>query len=213
MRLKVIAVVIAILAAPAWASEAWREIPYRELYDTYAAVPQVEGAFIRAQKIFTVRGDAMPLDELRVLIMAEGGMIEVSIAPDGEHNFPLDQALYDENPPIRTNAPPRVLGSVIRYTAEAPPQKEFSYSLAVEMVGEYRAAIRSHGRLARLAMPRPKGLLVKFSDDKPAHVIIGTETLRADEDGTVLIPLRRHWERDPPAVELSRMPNRITLAL
>lgn len=206
---------IAVLCLPAlaFAEPEWREFPYAGLYRVFNQQTLDEAKYVRIDRGFTIRDEVLALGDLRVIIMAADGPIELAIAEDGTVDFPLSDALYAENPAIRTNAPTGVLGARINIVSEAPPQQRFDYALVSEMADEYRELVRKQGMVARLAMPRPKGLRAEFDGDEPAYATIGGERIEADGQGALVIPLRRDWQRAQPPVELSRMPSRLMLEL
>ncbi|MCA1797979.1 MAG: DUF2987 domain-containing protein, partial [Xanthomonadaceae bacterium] len=106
--------------------------------------------------------------------------------------------------------------ATLSFVSEAPVQQRFSYALLLEMAADYDAVVARQGFLARMAAPKPAGLKLEFEPAARAQATIRartTEVLTADEDGVLLIPLRRDWRRALPEVELSRVPLRMTLAL
>lgn len=216
-KLGMTGVVLAGLFATGTAADGpWREIPYTSMYDALSRFEVGDAKYARAELRFVVPDDVLPADGLRLIIMAADGPVEVELADDGRAAFPLTEALRAENPPVRTNAPPGKLSVSIAFVSEAPVRQQFSYALLLEMAAEYASLVAQQGFLARMAAPKPDGLLVEFDPASPAAATVRgrtTEVLATDEQGTLLIPLRRDWRRAPPEIELSQMPLRMTLAL
>lgn len=192
----------------------WRPVPYADLYDAFMSA-FIDGKYIRTTPAFEVRGRNFSIHDLRIEIDAEQGVIVVNVEEDGLTDFPLESALAAENPDVRTNAPRGGLGAAIRYSAEMEPVQEFNYGLLEEMRSEYRAAVGSLGVMARLSLPRPIGLLIKFETPE-AHARILTDQpvkLEADAQGYLLIPRKQDWRERNPIIELSETPRKIILGL
>jgi hypothetical protein len=208
---------LSLAAAAAHGNEVFRDIPYRSLHDAITAVKPLEDArFIAMKHTVQVSGEDMGIEDLRMLIGASGGDIEVEIRPDGSMDFPISDALLQENPPVRVNAPAGGLSLSLTIDISAPPARRFSYGLLTEMSDEYDQMIRRQGLMARMAAPKPSGLEIRFPPGEPATAVVGGRqqaTFEADEDGRLRIPPRRQWRSENPEVLLSRDPELITLAL
>ncbi|MFU8894873.1 MAG: hypothetical protein ACNA8J_00660 [Gammaproteobacteria bacterium] len=205
---------VLVIAGASGSDEDWRMIPYADLYEAFMSA-YIEGEHIKTRPAFELRGRNFSINDLRVEIDTAQGVVVVTIAEDGLADFPLDSALAAENPNVRTNAPRGGLGAAIRYSAEIEPVQQFSYDVLEEMRSEYRAAVRSRGLMARLALPRPIGLLVTFDNPNAyAKILSDDETkIEADENGYVLIPRSRTWRERDTTVSLSETPKGIVLAL
>lgn len=211
-----IPVLLASLALPA--SAAWREVPYRDFHTLFSRLQKIEGArYTRASAVFSVTEDAgVTLPELRLVIAAAGGDVEVPIGDDGTVVFPISQRLYEENPPVRVNAAAGTLKANVSLAVEAPPRKRFPYQLLLDMEADYREQIAAQGMLARMFMPDPVSLNVRFGPGPRGTATVGGpdgETFTADEKGMLDIPLRRKWRKPGVEVVLSRMPEQLFLRL
>jgi len=208
---------LSLAAAAAQGSDVFRDIPYRTLHDAVTAVRPLDDArFIVMKRTVQVSGDTMTIEDLRMVIGASAGDLEVEIRPDGSMDFPISDALLEENPPVRVNAPAGGLSLSLTIDISAPPARRFSYGLLAEMSDEYDRMIRRQGLIARMAAPKPSGLEIRFPPGEPATALVGGRqeaTFEADEDGRLRIPHRRQWRSENPEVLLSRDPELITLAL
>jgi len=203
-----------VIAGASGNDEDWRTIPYADLYDAFMR-GYIEGEYIKSKPAFQVRARNFSINDLRVEIDTDQGVFIVSVEEDGLTDFPLDSAMAAENPKVRTNAPRGALGAAIRYSAEMEPVQQFKYSVLEEMRSEYRAAVGSLGLMARLSLPRPIGLLVKFDSPNAYAKILTEETVQieADEQGHVLITRNRNWRERDTIISLSETPKEIVLAL
>lgn len=192
----------------------WREVPYQQFHAFLTAVKPVENARYLSVSHAVDVAPPMTRDELRIVVAASGGDIEVGIGPDGTLDFPVSEELLEENPPVRVNAPEGALALAMNIAVNAEPALSFPYATLTDMTGEYQQLVRQQGVMARMMAPKPAGLVVVFSPGEPARATVSGRrgaTFEADEDGRVLIPVRREWTRENPEIGLSRMPELITL--
>lgn len=218
--LSVLATVLGALSlatGAAHGSDAFRDIPYRNLHEVITAVKPLDDArFIVMKHTLQVSGDTMTIEDLRMIIGASAGDVEVEIRPDGSMDFPISDALLQENPPVRVNAPAGGLSLSLTIDISAPPARRFSYGLLTEMSDEYDQIIRRQGLMARMGAPKPSGLEIRFPPGEPATAVVGGRqeaTFEADEDGRLRIPSRKQWRSENPEVVLSRDPELISLAV
>jgi hypothetical protein len=207
---------LACVALPA--SAAWREVPYRDFHALFSRIEKLDGArYTRASAVFSVSEEAgVTLPELRLVIAAKGGDVEVPISDDGKVSFPISKRLYDENPPVRVNAAAGTLTANLSLSVEAPPRQRFPYQLVLDMDADYRAQVAEQGMLARLVMPDTAGLVVRFGPGPRGTATVGGpggESFSADEKGVLTIPLRRKWRKPGVEVVLSRTPEKLLLLL
>jgi hypothetical protein len=194
--------------------ESWREIPYQQFHAFLTAVKPVENARYLSFSHAVDVSPPMTREELRIIVRASSGDIVAGIGPDGTLDFPLSDALLEENPPVRLNAPEGGLSLTMNLAVNAEPALRFPYATLVDMADEYRQLVRQQGVVARMAAPAPAGLAVLFSPGEPATATLSgrrATTFEAGQDGRVLIPLRREWTRENPEITLSRMPELVSL--
>lgn len=199
------------------AQDFWRAIPYERLHEAFSSVKPLEGArYIRLDRRIATTAPDMTLDDVRMVIGAAGGDIEVPIDGDGTLAFPMSEALLEENPPVRVNVPEGQLSINVQIDTSVPPAESFPYALVAEMADEYALFVKEQGMLARMMAPDPEGLRVEFPDGVPATATVtgpGGETIEADPDGKLVVPIRKDWRAGNREVVLSRMPAAMRLAV
>jgi len=208
---------LSLVLGAAHGSDTFRDVPYRSLHEAITAVKPLDDArFIVMKHTLKLSADHMSIEDLRMIVGASGGDLEVEIRPDGSMDFPVSDALLQENPPVRVNAPAGGLSLSLTIDISAPPARRFSYGLLTEMSDEYDRMVRRQGLMARMAAPKPSGLEIRFAPGEPATAAVGGRhqaAFEADENGRLRIPSRRQWRSENPEVQLSRDPELITLAL
>jgi hypothetical protein len=202
-------------AGPACA-DAWRDIPYERIHRALTTLtPLPEARYVQIRQRVAVTDTEMTLADLRIVIAAASGDIEVPITPDGALDFPISDALLKENPPVRVNAPEGKLSISLQLDAAAPPAQRFPYAMLEELTAEYGRLVKRQGLMARMAAPKPVGLEVRFPPGEPASATVRgneTTTIVADSDGRLVIPSNRKWRAEGAEIELSRMPEALSLA-
>lgn len=207
---------ILLLCCAATATAAEREIEYEKLHEMFARVAALQGGrYFHTEAKLESKDAAVPTADITLVVRSKGGDIPVEVADDGRTEFPLSDALLEENPPVVTNVGEGKLAMNVSTRVEAPPVQRFRYGLLVEMTDEAEAAIATQGMLARMFSPDFEGLQVQFAPGTKASATVesadGAETIAADAQGVVLIPDRRDWRREDPFVQLSALPQRISL--
>jgi hypothetical protein len=199
----------ALLAGGIVAEAAWREIPYQKLHDSLSSVKPLEGArYMRLHSTVGTSAPGMSLADVRMVIGAAAGDIEVPIGADGTMEFPMSDALLKENPPVRVNVPQGQLSVNLTIDTEVPLADRFPYSLVGDIASEYDRFVQQQGLLARMMAPDMNGLAVVFGAGEPAFATItgpAGEILPADEAGRLVLPLRADW--NDAEVVLSRTPD------
>lgn len=206
-----------LLGGVAVATEAWRDIPYQKLHDAFTTIEPLEDArYIRLRHTIG-RADSDSVSEpLRLVIASASGDIEVPVAADGSVDFPLSDALLEEDPPVRTNAPEGGLSVGMTIDISAPPTDRFPYALLVDIEDEYSRMVKKQGLMARMLAPKSSGLELRFAPGEAATATVGGrngQVFHANDQGRLRIPPRREWRRENPEVVLSHMPELISLAI
>lgn len=108
-------------------------------------------------------------DSIEIRIDSATQARTLRIAADGSVEVPLTQALYDENPPIRSNQPQGSLSVSINIELRPPTRAELRYAEFQDAFQQARAAIR------------------KLGDDYAEAEIEGAEFRFADTSGRIEI--------------------------
>lgn len=210
-RSVVLGITAGLLLATALADGDWREIPYKKFHASFSSVKPLEGArHIHLRRALSTSAGDMARDHIRMVIGAADGDIEVAIGPDGTLDFPMSEGLAKENPPVRVNVPEGELSVSVEIEFEVQAAQRFPYSLVTDVEDEYRRFVKQQGMLARMMAPEMQGLAIVFPAGEPGLATVtnpADEIIRADESGTLMVPLRKGWTG--AQILLSRMPETI----
>lgn len=209
-------VAIALLCLAGAASAAEREIEYEKLHEMFARVAALQGGkYFRADARLESKDEAVPTADITLVVRSKSGDIAVEIADDGSTRFPLSDELLAENPPVATNVAKGALSMKVSTRVEAPPVERFEYALLVEMTDEAEAVIAKQGMMARMFAPDFEGLEIGYAAGSKATATVeskdGAEAFTTDAQGRIAIPDRSDWRRENPFVQLSALPERISL--
>jgi hypothetical protein len=192
-----------------------REIPYEDLHKVFSRVAGIpEGTYFRMTARMASNDPAVATGAIRLVIRSRHGDIEVPVAADGATQFPVREALLEENPPVLTNVAEGQLQVRISVRVEAPPAQRFPYGLMVAMQDEADAILGKQGFMVRMMAPDFEGLRVSFAPGTAATATVETarpETFTADAEGQIRIPDRKAWRKENPFVQLSAQPLAIQL--
>jgi hypothetical protein len=206
---------LVLYAAGMACADTWRDIPYERFHRALTMVtPLPDARYVQIRQRVAVPESEMALEDLKMVVAAAQGDIEVHITPDGALEFPISDALLKENPPVRVNVQGK-LSMSMALDAAAPPTQRFPFAMVEAISEEYGRLVELQGMMARMAAPKPIGLEVRFTAGEPASAIVRgreTTTFEADDDGRLVIPSSRKWRAEGAEVELSRMPETLSLA-
>lgn len=95
------------------------------------------------------------------------------------------------------------------------PQREFRYSLYLELARAYDASLAGLAFLDRVVAPSPQGLRIRFPPGSEAraavHLSSGVLRYVADDKDELRLPDKREWRRDNPRIVLSVQPVEVAL--
>lgn len=156
--------------------------------------PLDDAKYIRLDRRISTSALGMTLDDVRMVIETGSGTLEVGIGDDGSLDFPMDEALLAENPPVRVNVPEGQLAINVEIEWEIPVTQTFGYALVTDVEDEYRRFVKAQGMLARMMAPDLAGLAVRFPDGERATATVSAPAgvvIEAGEDGRIVIPAGR----------------------
>lgn len=207
-----------VVGAVAWsgAAQAERAIPYADMHEVFARVAALQGGkYFKAEARMSSSDPKVPTEAVTLVVRSRGGDIAVPIGADGVARFPLRADLLEENPPVMTNTAPGTLQFKVTITSEAPPVQRFKYALLVAMQDEADAAIAKQGLMARMLLPDFEGLAIQFPAGRAASATVetadGPVRFDAGADGLIHLPYKKAWRKADPWVQLSGMPDKISL--
>ncbi|MES2299867.1 MAG: hypothetical protein V4582_22700 [Pseudomonadota bacterium] len=208
-----VAILAGLASAPAWSAQ------YRDVYDVYAPFSSLKGyQFLRANVKVVPAQRQIRAETIRLVIHARQGDVSVAVAGDGTMPFPLDATLYRENPAIEFNQPKGSIALTAGMEAISAPRLQFNFKLYDAMAEEYRRWQHERlGLLARMHMPSPKALLLRFPPAAHGAATValpsGPLRLEANGEGELRIPENSEWSRQDPLITLNSMPATISLGM
>lgn len=198
---------LALLALPAAAAEPPSATPYAALYGALAPAREMAGfdRLVPLQKLES-KLDGVPPAAIRLSIRARAGAIDVKPAADGSFQFPMDEALLAENPPVVSNQPKGSVTISVMPALRLPASRTWA-------IADIRAALAQVEQLVARqpvagAGSKVRGAELRFAAGSDASVTVRGETerlLMADDEGRVLLMLDGDLA-DAREIELSRTP-------
>lgn len=145
--------------------------------------------------------------DIHITIRAKRGAIVVPIGADGTVDFPIEDALRDENPPVETNQPKGSLALSVLPGLRLPAGLTMSGA-------DLAAAMKQTDELFAKAPPGSpppvlRGIIVEFDAGAPASVTLagkGESLLKADAGGRVIVMRDLLRESEKPSLVFSRRP-------
>jgi hypothetical protein len=163
-------------------------VPYAALYESLRPALEVNGhdRLVARTRIVSKRGDVSP-DQIRLDIRSRQGLRSVRVAANGDVQFPLDEALRAENPPVASNQPKGSLTLSVAIVLRPPGGLRFPYREIAAGIDQMRAIVAADGQAAGL---RVQGVELWFDpgDDARLSVVGRVERLlMADRHGRIVL--------------------------
>lgn len=163
-------------------------VPYAALYESLRPALEVSGhdRLVARTRILSKRGDVAP-EQIRLDIQSRAGVRSIQVAANGDVQFPLDDALRAENPPVASNQPKGSLTLSVAIVLKPPPGLRFPYRHIADGIDQMRAIVVADGNGDRLGV---QGVELWF--DPAAHAqlsVVGRveRLLMADRTGRILL--------------------------
>ena len=182
--------------------------PYAVLYEVLAPARHA-AAFDRlvASARIESKSDGVSPADIRLEIGARAGAIAIVPRADGSVDFPFDDALLAENPPVLTNQPKGTLTLSVTLALRAPERTPWP-------VAEIQAALVQvekllHEHPAPGAGPRVRGAEFRFEPGSDARLTVhgrSERLLGADAAGRIVLMREPDLGAGATEVELSRRP-------
>ena len=137
-------------------------------------------------RILSKRGDVAP-EQIRLDIQSRSGVRSVRVAANGDVQFPLDEGLRAENPPVASNQPKGSLTLSVAIVLKAPPGLRFPYRHIAAGIDQMREIVAADGNDDRFKV---QGVELWF--DPAAHAqlsVVGRveRLLMADRAGRIVL--------------------------
>lgn len=211
----------AFLFAVAWSfSISALSSEYRDVYTIYAPQANLQAfQYLHGTVKVTSSNAQTRLTDIRFLIHSGKNNITASVMADGTMAFPLSDALYQENPQVEINQPKGTISLSLGMEAYCQPRKQFNYSLYSAMAGEYLTWQKQRiSLLARMHMPSPKALLIRFPEGVQHGVATislpyGEQNLEMNSRREIRIVENGDWKQSNPFISLSTMPEKIQISM
>jgi hypothetical protein len=210
MKALVLLVLIALVPPAAAAEATASTTPYMALYQvlTPARVIKSYDRLVAIERIQSKLSGVNPSD-IRVVIHAKAGAIPVPIAPDGRVDFPTNDALRDENPPVETNQPKGSLALTVIVALGGIDRLRVPWAdveAGLVQVKKFYADNVPNGTTA----PSVHGIEVHFPPGSGATLTIegrGERLLMADAAGRIVVTNDMAIEKEQPTLVFSRAPD------
>lgn len=165
-------------------------------YDHLAAIERIES------KMPGVR----PSD-IRVVIRAKQGAIDVPVGAGGEVRFPVTDALRAEDPPVETNQPKGSLALIVNVTLRTNDKLRVQWREIEAGLSQVKAFYaENQGATA----PSVEGIEAHFSPGAAAMLTIEGKSerlLMADPAGRIIVTRQTAIENGEPTLVFSRAPD------
>jgi hypothetical protein len=194
-----------LAALSAGATEPASTTPYAVLHRalepalTIAAYPR-----LRALQRIESKLPGVPASAIRLTIARASGPIEIRPAADGTIDFPLNDALLAENPPVHSNQPRGSLVLSATLALATPPVRSLPPSFFTAALDDADRLLAADGNPARAA-----GVELRFAADAQATATLrgpAERTLVADRAGRIVLLRDRDLGSDTGSIELSALP-------
>lgn len=192
---------------------------YRDVYAIYAPLANLQAfQYLHAAVKVTSSNAQTHLTDIRFVIHASQKNITTPVMADGTMAFPLSDALYQENPQVEINQPKGTISLSLGMEAYCQPRKQFNYSLYSAMAGEYLTWQKQRiSLLARMHMPSPKALLIRFPEGVHGIATIllpnGELHLGMNSRREIRIVENDDWKQSNPIISLDTMPEKIQVSM
>lgn len=186
--------------------------PYLALYQVLSPARSIRAYdhLVAVEHIESKSPSVRPQD-IRITIRAKRGAIAVPVSADGSVDFPADEALQTENPPVETNQPKGSLMLSVHAALRVPESLDVPWS-------EIDAGLRQAEELfaktvgGSAANAKPRGVEILFETGRPASVTLAGRSerlLHADADGRILVTRDMLVESEHPVLKFSRRASRL----
>ena len=185
-RFLILAVLAAALSPPSRADTS--VVPYAALYESLRPALEVSGhdRLVARTRILSKRGDVAP-EQIRLDIQSRSGVRSVRVAANGDVQFPLDEGLRAENPPVASNQPKGSLTLSVAIVLKAPPGLRFPYRQIGAGIDQMREIVAADGNGDRFKV---QGVELWFDPDAHAQLsVVGRveRLLMADRAGRIVL--------------------------
>jgi hypothetical protein len=193
-------------------------IPYAKLDEMWRKIDQINSQKLSVSAQVASKNKDIKPSAITMTIKSATGDLPIRIGPEGDLlEFPQNEALRKENPPIETNQPKGSLVLTLNLGLPVPATTAFPYDRFVEGLAEGNRVAKAHaGELAAVA-PNLKVVIFVFPKSSAGTATVeigaraGKKLLTADASSQVKILIDQKLSAENPEVKLSERPTRILL--
>jgi hypothetical protein len=195
------------LAPAALADEATSTTPYATLYQVLSPVAKIAAYdhLVAIERIESKDASVRP-ETIKVVIHAKSGAINVPVAPTGEVEFPITDALRAENPPVETNQPKGSLALIVNVALKIGDRLRVPWTDIEAGLGQVK---QFYAETQGSAAPTISGVEAHFAGGKEAMLTIEGKSerlLMADPAGRIIVTREMASENAGAVLAFSRAP-------
>ncbi|UXI67975.1 DUF2987 domain-containing protein [Tahibacter amnicola] len=192
--------------------------PYRSFYESLEPLQRIKDLrHVQADARLSGKEAGVAPEWIRMVIKSRSGDIPITVGADGRFTFPLDQRLFEEDPPVESTPSSDLLKLTVTFSARIEPAKSYHYAQFVAVADDYKEGLSRQDFLWRMRAPSFKGMVLRFPKGAEAvatvHLADGALRIASDEKDELRIPDKRAWRKENPRVELSVVPESVKLDL
>src|SRR5215475_12195014 len=148
-KLRILPFALLVLTGPIVAHAAdMASIPYAKLDEIWQRIDQIDSKKLAVTAQVSSKNKEVKPASITMTIKSAGGDIPIKIGPAGDIlEFPRNDALRKENPPIETNQPKGSLQLTFSLGLAVPTTNNFPYSRLMEGVAEANKFVKSQAGL------------------------------------------------------------------
>jgi RNA polymerase sigma factor (sigma-70 family) len=193
-------------------------IPYKTMDDFCQMADSVDQNKLLARAIVTSKRAVPPADISFTIQSAAKGPIPVGLGTNGEVlNFPHEEELRRENPPIIANQPKGTLYLFLSARIDMPEGLTFNYHRMGDGIAEVNKLIKTQAGILSPLAPKVRGVIFIFPKSSAGKAKVefapasGRREYTADANGQIKLKLEKTLLAEDPEVRLSEKPQQIVL--
>jgi hypothetical protein len=193
-------------------------IPYAKLDEMWRKIDQINSQKLSVSAQIASKNKDVKPSAITMTIMSATGALPIRIGPEGDLlEFPQNEALRKENPPIETNQPKGSLVLTFGLGLPMPPTLTFPYDRLVEGVAEGNKVVKTHAGMVPNVAPNLKAVIFVFPKSSAGKASVeiaaraGKKLTTADANSQAKIVIDQKLAAENPEVKLSERPTRILL--
>jgi len=201
---------------PSYAAGTNAVIPYKTMDDFCQMADSVDQNKLLARAIVTSKRAVPPADISFTIQSAAKGPIPVGLGTNGEVlNFPHEEELRRENPPIIANQPKGTLYLFLSARIDMPEGLTFNYHRMGDGIAEVNKLIKTQAGILSPLAPKVRGVIFIFPKSSAGKAKVefapasGRREYTADANGRVKLKLEKALLAEDLEIRLSEKPQQV----